>query len=312
MKGNAMKFQSFIPDYFPEFSCIAGECRHNCCIGWEIDVDPDTREYYRTVPGEIGARLAENIVDNGETSFFRMGEDERCPFLNRDNLCDLILTLGEESLCQICEEHPRFVNSFAGLWEMGLGLCCEAAGRLILLRKEPVKLICTGEVDSDREPDPEEEYLLSLRDKLTGIAQDRRLSIDARIHALLAEAWRTEIDMTSARWADFLLTLERLDDAWADRLEDLKSIPEATLSSEWDIPFEQLLVYLLYRHIPGALDDGETSARIAYCALICTLLRSMLSADPTEENLIELARLYSSELEYSDENIEKILWEINE
>jgi lysine-N-methylase len=31
------------PDTYPEFCCIADRCRHSCCIGWEIDVDPDKR-----------------------------------------------------------------------------------------------------------------------------------------------------------------------------------------------------------------------------------------------------------------------------
>ena len=28
-----------IPDYYKEFQCIADQCEHSCCIGWEIDVD---------------------------------------------------------------------------------------------------------------------------------------------------------------------------------------------------------------------------------------------------------------------------------
>lgn len=298
------------PDYFPEFACIAGACKHSCCIGWEIDIDPDTREYYRTVSGEIGARLQENIVDHGETACFRMGEGERCPFLNRNNLCDLILSLGEESLCQICDDHPRFRNFFADRTEIGLGLCCEAAGRLILLRGNAPRLI---ELDSDGEDnpsDPDELDLLSLRDELILLAQNPSLTLDFRINVLLSRSG-LKIDTDSARWAEFLLTLERLDDAWAERLAELKSVPEAKLSAEWEAPFEQLLIYLLYRHIPGALDDGELPARIAFCALICTLLRRMFSINPTNENLVELARLYSSEIEYSDENIAAILDEIN-
>ena len=27
------------PDYYPEFRCSASACKHNCCIGWEIDID---------------------------------------------------------------------------------------------------------------------------------------------------------------------------------------------------------------------------------------------------------------------------------
>ena len=297
------------PDYFPGFACIAGACRHSCCIGWEIDIDEDTREYYRSVPGEIGERLAQNIADSGETACFRLGEGERCPFLNKDNLCDLILSLGEESLCQICDDHPRFRNFFVGRTEIGLGLCCEAAGQLILLRETPTHLIELEDDGENESPDPDETDILSLRSELTALAQDRSKNIDARISALMSRSG-LEVDINCAHWSAFLLELERLDEIWADRLEELKTAPEANLSSEWDIPFEQFLVYLLYRHIPGALEDGEPSARIAYCALMTALLRRLFALNPTTENLIELARLYSSELEYSDENIEAILQEI--
>ena len=27
-----------VPDYFSEFSCIAGDCKDSCCLGWEIDI----------------------------------------------------------------------------------------------------------------------------------------------------------------------------------------------------------------------------------------------------------------------------------
>jgi len=307
-----MKFQSFIPDYFPEFSCIAGSCRHSCCIGWEIDINPDMREYYRSVPGEIGKRLAENIVDGEESSFFKLGEHERCPFLNKDNLCDLILTLGEQSLCQICEDHPRFVNNFTNRWEMGLGLCCEAAGKLILTKKTPTTLICTGEVETDKLPDEYETGLLNLREELTGIAQNRSLPIEERIDSIM-QASRLTPDRSPAHWAEFLKTLERLDEAWTDQLNELKNAPKPSLPPEWAVPFEQLLVYLLYRHLPGAMDDGDLPGRIAFCALITDLMRTLFAAQPNqnEETLIDLTRLYSSEIEYSDENIEAILSELH-
>jgi len=298
------------PDCYPRFACIAGACRHSCCIGWEIDIDEDTREYYRTVPGEIGRRLAKNIADGEEGSCFRLGEGERCPFLNRDNLCDLILTLGEDALCQICDDHPRFRNFYADRTEIGLGLCCEAAGRLILLQREPARLTVIDDDGENDLPDEAEAGLLALRDELTAIAQDRSRPIDARLGEILSRSGLSP-DRSPARWAEFLGTLERLDDAWADRLNELAA-SEARPGEEWDIPFEQLLVYLLYRHLPGALDDGELPARIAFAALMTDLLRTLFAAQPQqdEETLIELVRLFSSEIEYSDENIGAILEEL--
>ena len=72
--------------------------------------------------GETGKRLWENIDESGETACFRMAEGERCPFLNGDGLCDLILAEGPDILCQICTDHPRFRNFYADREEIGLGM----------------------------------------------------------------------------------------------------------------------------------------------------------------------------------------------
>ncbi|MBP3686664.1 MAG: hypothetical protein J6J21_06505 [Clostridia bacterium] len=45
------------PAFYPEFSCLADRCRHNCCIGWEIDIDPETQNLYDQVDGPLGNRL---------------------------------------------------------------------------------------------------------------------------------------------------------------------------------------------------------------------------------------------------------------
>ena len=49
--------QNAYPDYYPLFHCIADRCRHNCCIGWEIDVDGDSLAAYDQIGGEMGERL---------------------------------------------------------------------------------------------------------------------------------------------------------------------------------------------------------------------------------------------------------------
>ena len=285
------------PDYYSRFSCIAGACRHSCCIGWEIDIDEDTREYYRTMPGEIGKRLKDNIIDTDETACFRMGEGERCPFLNQDNLCDLILALGEESLCQICDDHPRFRNFFSDRTEIGLGLCCEAAGELILFQEAPVRPV-TLEDDGEAELlEDVEADLLATRDELISIAQDRTQSIEDRIDAILTRSGLNP-DLSLPRWADVLLSLERLDNAWAVLLDRLKTQSARELSQNWDTPFEQLLTYLLFRHLPGALDDGDLPGRVAFCGFITHLLRALFSIQPeqSKKTLVELARLYSSDI----------------
>ena len=105
--------QNAYPDYYPLFRCIADRCRHNCCIGWEIDVDGDSLAAYDQIGGEMGERLHKCIDRSGEMPHFILGEQERCPFLNGKNLCDLILYGGEGMLCQIIRT-PALPQLFFG------------------------------------------------------------------------------------------------------------------------------------------------------------------------------------------------------
>lgn len=293
------------PDYYPAFRCIAGDCRHSCCVGWEIDIDEETLAKYQAMPGPLGERLRANI-SGGDPPHFALGAEERCPFLNERNLCDLILAGGEDLLCQICDDHPRFRNFLPGRIEIGLGLCCEGAAALILSRTEPVTLITEGEAE---QTDPDAEALLALRQQAFAVAQDRTLPIDARCDGLLRLCRACEPG-NPADWADLLLELERLDERWTPMLEKLaregKTAPVPAVS---DVEWEQLLVYFLYRHFLAAWEDGDVGSKAGFAVLSVRLLRCLKGLYPHVE-LAELARMYSAEVEYSTENLEAIFGEL--
>jgi len=298
------------PDYYHHFRCIADKCRHSCCIGWEIDIDPDAREKYRHIPGEFGKRLNEAIED-GEVSTFRLGEGERCPMLNASGLCDLITALGEESLCQICTDHPRFRNYFSNRTEIGLGLCCEEAARLILTRKTPMKLVVLEDDGRGEELSEDEEDLLAIRDTLILTLQDRTLPLPARLDELLALGGRS---IPALDWVALYRDLERLDPRWDDAL-DLLDKPHPSLPPCFHAAIENFTVYLLYRHLPGALEDDDIAGRTAFCVLSAQILMALCAAKPgcTMEDLLDFARMYSAEIEYSQDNIDALLdalWEV--
>ena len=60
------------------------------------------------------------------------------------------------------------------------------------------------------------------------------------------------------------------------------------------------------------LEDGVIAGRTAFAVLLCRILAAMLAVQETRsiDDLVELVRLCSSEIEYSDENIDAILGEI--
>ena len=103
--------KTVVPNYYKKFHCIAEKCQHSCCIGWEIDIDSASLERYNKLEGDFGKRVRSAICHHG-VPHFELGEGERCPFLNDSGLCDMIVELGEQSLCNICADHPRFRNFF--------------------------------------------------------------------------------------------------------------------------------------------------------------------------------------------------------
>ena len=65
------------------------------------------------------------------------------------NLCDIISSLGEDYLCDICTLHPRFRNFYCNFIETGLGLCCEEACRIVLSSDGYGDFTEIGELDDE-------------------------------------------------------------------------------------------------------------------------------------------------------------------
>jgi len=282
------------PDYYDEFKCIADKCTHSCCVGWEIDIDEKSYENYMNADSEFGERLRKNISTEEGTAYFVADKSGRCPFLNNKNLCDIYIELGENSLCQICSDHPRFRNYFDDRIEIGLGLCCEVAGRLILGRKEKMMVEC-GEDD-----------FMRFRQSLFDILQNREVPLEIRLNKVLAVCNITLPDISFDRWAKVYMSLERLDEAWAQRLEMLANAKRKQIEPKWETAFEQLAVYFVFRHLADGLNDGRIAERAAFAVLSVNIIKAMFSGESFDE-LIEIARQYSSEIEYCEENMENIL-----
>ncbi len=280
----------YVPDYYFDFKCIAEKCRHSCCIGWEIDIDPDTLNIYDTVGGDIGDRIRESI-EHGDTPHFKLKADGRCPFLNDTGLCDIISELGNGALCDICADHPRYRNYFKNRLEMGLGLTCEEAARLILTKEDKVRLINTETKKSAR--------VFPERQKIIDLLQDRRLPFSERLDKLISFEKRD--------YSPLLYSLERLDKAWEEYIKLLKTDTDIE-GLGLDTAFEQLAVCFLLRHSADSLEAAvKFSAFSTYIVMKLSAGLREKRGTLTLHNLCEISRIYSSEIEYSDENIKKIL-----
>ena len=284
------------PDFYDDFHCLAAACRHSCCVGWEIDVDEESLAYYRAVPGTLGEELRRQI-DPEPTPHFRLGAGERCPFLRADGLCRLICELGEDSLCDICALHPRFYNEYPGRTEMGLGLCCEEAARLLTEGRGPLRLL----IESDGEGEGEATPLLALREKIFTILAEDSITLTERMERSCALLGMPLLSFRAEESAAFFLTLERMDKHWTAFLETLTAAPAPILEPRLSQNrYCRIAACLIYRHFAAAGSEREAGARLQFCfhavRLVCAL-------EPYSGDAL---RLFSAEIEYSDENVEKL------
>lgn len=289
------------PNYYDDFKCIAGECQHNCCIGWEIDIDDDTLLKYNNATGCLKSKLQQSIAVD-PYAHFALTEDERCPFLNSDNLCELILHGGEDMLCQICKDHPRFYNEVYGTIEKGIGFCCEVAARIILARTAPSALVADG----DRMPQND---FYAYRNRIFEILQDRGRPLNDRINSILDLAG-SSLEFDGIDWIDVYKNLERLDAQWDTYLDSITQIRD-DIPEKLEVPCEQLIWYFIYRHLSGAIDDFMFCERIQFAILSCYVINSVNKTGTINE-MQQVARMYSSEIEYSDENVEILLEKLQE
>ena len=179
-----MRFR--VPGYYKQFTCIADRCIDNCCFGgWQIDIDKETIDFYDTVQGDFGDRL-KKYVDK-EAGCFNLNNGQ-CPFLLKNNLCEIYKELGPEHMGLVCTQFPRFTEYYGNIKETGIGMACEEAARIILNDSTPFILEETdideeeiwGEYDSSLG-----QSLFILRDKIMSMLDDTSLSLSDKLCVIL-------------------------------------------------------------------------------------------------------------------------------
>lgn len=318
----------YAPKYTKKFKCAASACRDSCCIGWEIAVDEDTLEKYNTAEGALFEDIRKSVTEDG---CFRLTEGERCPHLLKNGLCRIICEAGEEALCEICREHPRFYNDYGSHAEWGLGLACESAAELILSEAEPYLLS-----KEEREGEPSEltdlyAHLFPQRQRMLVFAADESFCISSKL--FLLELWASKLQyfvdncdigkeiftytddpvveepfFTQERlrfYKELLLSLEPLNEDFPSRFEKITEVPKA-LSSHPE--YGRILAYYIYRYFLLSSTDEDIKGHMGM-ALFCTAMTVALCESEgrhTREQILEAAKDFSKEIEYSEENAEAV------
>ena len=211
------------PDYYKDFSCVAGDCEDTCCAGWEIVIDPKSLKKYHESK-TLKRRLLRDIKWRKGT--FRQCRDGRCAFLREDGLCDLYRKLGADSLCRTCRTYPRHTEEFENVREITLSISCPQVARMLMERSEPVRFL-------EKETGWEESYedfdyflfscLTDARAVMIRILQNRELAIEERLLLVLGIAHDLEVRYRNGRLGetDEVLTRAKSPQALAKIREQL-------------------------------------------------------------------------------------------
>lgn len=323
------------PQYYSDFRCLAGECPHTCCQGWEIPIDPTTAQYYESLPGPMGERLRALLTRDGagEAAFRLQGG--LCPFLNGEGLCEIHIQLGEERTGEICRTHPRFSYDYGPLTEKGLCGSCPETARLIL-STDMTLLVSEEKGTGEASPDLLEPLLMARKTAFSLLRREG-VSLGERLQALLLFANEVQVLLEEDREEELpklcqiygeefplldpavlpdrgevlLRCLEILEDCeilnreWRDLLtrgrEEACAFPQSPLP---ELQARRAGDYFLYRHWLRAVWDGDLVSWAEFAVLGVAV--TVLLAGFWEGGFPGVFRLFCEELEHNAENLDRL------
>lgn len=151
------------PDFYDSFQCIAGDCDITCCQEWKIAVDEDTFSKWEKTTldqklcEEIGTDKLTDLVTKKEGGrVIGLKEDHKCPFLNKNKLCKLVIGLGDQALSETCTLFPRQIHEFEDRVEYSVVACCPEVVDIIN-RKDKITFVEQLMDENESELDAENE-----------------------------------------------------------------------------------------------------------------------------------------------------------
>ncbi len=309
------------PSYYKKFRCIADKCPDSCCKGWDVVVDDETDTFYSTVQGEFGDKIRNLTTNDSDGDRIFISQNGRCPFWNKDMLCDIYINIGEEHLCSTCRNFPRITQDYTAFSEHILSFACPEATRLMLAESNAYANFDSYEVDFscvDYDADLMK-FLLDARKITAEILTDTSLPFAERLKECLLYNQKIQctIDGEEAITSDntnnsnhsFIFALHKeLDTMSKEWIEILcKTDCRGKISDKHDRMFENLALYYIYRYYLTAIDSLDVLSTIK--RIVCAYIVIGHILDNSNESAEKIFTLYSKEVEHSYENSEALEFE---
>lgn len=315
------------PSFYHQFKCIANLCEDSCCKDWDIDIDSATEQFYRSVQGELGDKMRQKLKTDEYDEWIFPVENGRCPFWNRDMLCDIFIGIGEEHLSETCANFPRVKIDYEEFSEHLLSFACPEAARF-MLRTDNAYADFGGEeeMQAAENSDGYMSFLLKARSRTAEILLDRELpfayrladclEFNAQVQSVLngEEPQPLSFENAETDGCDFLfdmhLRFEIMSGRWKQALSDTqKQLAALKIRDDFAQDFEKFALYYVYRYYLEAVNSGDVlySVKRIVCAFIVTgLLDALFEKEGYPLPRMRILQRYSKEVEHSYENTEML------
>lgn len=301
------------PKYFNSFKCIAGRCPDTCCAGWDVEIDDDSAEKYKSETGCLKQYFDKHLTTDEDGYIFSL-VDGRCPMLDKNNLCRIQLENGETALCDTCRLFPRYFDDYGEIRETGLGLGCPEAARILLSPETDVELDRTV-----KSPDRIYNLLTEKREEFFAILDNKNFDLKMKLSAVLFSAaeFQSDIDKvdmlggdSSVEFSECINVLEKMEYISDKRKERLISLSKEKAiyhnSEKFAGDIVRLFKYYLMRYMMTACFDLDLLTKVKYGIFACIITERLYDSVP-ELSFDERVRIlygYSKEVEYSQINLD--------
>lgn len=300
-------------DFFENFKCKCGACKHTCCSGWKIAVSK--KEYYKLVTLDCSKQLADRIESAFIVPEYPTDEEYRkiapnylgyCPLLDENGLCMIHEELGPSALSEVCRSYPRSYKKINNTYEATCTNSCEKVIELLMDEDS----LSFKTVENNINPNiviSLDEDVIEKQTLFTNIIKDRSIPLNTRIQKIcnilkgVDEA--NVIDPLNAylQVANFVNTFSinsEIYDNFKDILTKRYDLNTNGLTlfkkdennfeqkfPKWMIYFENIIInHLYYMNVPYVDDRLKKEDTTEGLCLLYALLKIICSTCTIEDN----------------------------
>lgn len=157
------------------------------------------------------------------------------------------------------------------------------------------------------------EYAVSLQEKINEEPEEYELetSGDAADNCILLFDIYDGLEQLNSSWAEWSSLVRQTifeEDGFMKLTDELCSI-----IPDYELLMENLMKYFIFRYYMKAVWDCNQLDKVKFAAACCLIIRQMLAAlagkqngGVTREDIIKLVRVFSRQVEYSEDNVEAV------